>query len=93
MAMKPLRERNPIIVAIVGLVILAGIALLTFDSANLPIIGGGTTYTAYFAEDAGLQAGNEVRVAGVIVGRVTALEVRSDAQPLIYYRSGYRRLD
>jgi flavin reductase (DIM6/NTAB) family NADH-FMN oxidoreductase RutF len=30
----------------------------------------------------------------VIVGRVTALEVRkSDAEPLIYYRSGYRRLD
>jgi flavin reductase (DIM6/NTAB) family NADH-FMN oxidoreductase RutF len=29
----------------------------------------------------------------VIVGRVTALEVRSDLPPLIYYRSGYRRLD
>jgi phospholipid/cholesterol/gamma-HCH transport system substrate-binding protein len=75
MAMKPLRERNPIIVAIVGLVILAGIGLLTFDSANLPIIGGGTTYTAYFAEDAGLQAGNEVRVAGVIVGQVTGISL------------------
>jgi flavin reductase (DIM6/NTAB) family NADH-FMN oxidoreductase RutF len=30
----------------------------------------------------------------IIVGRVTALEVRkSDAEPLIYYRSGYRGLD
>jgi flavin reductase (DIM6/NTAB) family NADH-FMN oxidoreductase RutF len=29
----------------------------------------------------------------VIVGQVTALDVRSDAQPLLYYRSGYRRLD
>ena len=75
MAMKPLRERNPIIVAIVGLVILAAIALLTFDSANLPIIGGGTTYTAYFAEDAGLQPGNEVRIAGVIVGQVTGVSL------------------
>ena len=73
--MKPLAERNPIAVAIAGLVILAAIALLTFDSANLPIIGGGTTYTAYFAEDAGLQAGNEVRVAGVIVGRVTGISL------------------
>jgi flavin reductase (DIM6/NTAB) family NADH-FMN oxidoreductase RutF len=36
-----------------------------------------------------LEAGDH----SVIVGRVTALEVRSDAQPLIYYRSGYRRLD
>jgi phospholipid/cholesterol/gamma-HCH transport system substrate-binding protein len=72
-AMKPLSERNPIVVAIVGLVILAALALLVFDSANLPIIGGGTGYTAYFAEDAGLQAGNEVRIAGVIVGQVTGV--------------------
>jgi flavin reductase (DIM6/NTAB) family NADH-FMN oxidoreductase RutF len=36
-----------------------------------------------------LEAGDH----SVIVGRVTALDVRSDAPPLIYYRSGYRRLD
>jgi len=35
-----------------------------------------------------LEAGDH----SIIVGRVTALEVRSDAQPLVYYRSGYRRL-
>ena len=29
----------------------------------------------------------------VIVGNVTALEVRSDAEPLVYFRSGYRSLD
>jgi phospholipid/cholesterol/gamma-HCH transport system substrate-binding protein len=73
--MKPLSERNPIIVAIVGLVLLAAVTLLVFDSANLPIIGGGTGYTAYFAEDAGLQAGNEVRIAGVIVGQVTGISL------------------
>ena len=71
--MKPLSERNPIAAAIVGLVLLGLIAFLVFDSANLPIIGGGTGYTAYFAEDAGLSPGNEVRVAGVIVGRVTGI--------------------
>jgi phospholipid/cholesterol/gamma-HCH transport system substrate-binding protein len=73
--MKPLSERNPIAVAIAGLVLLGLIAFLVFDSANLPIIGGGTGYTAYFAEDAGLQPGNEVRVAGVIVGRVTGISL------------------
>jgi len=51
------------------------IGLVTFDSANLPIIGGGTVYTAYFAADAGLQAGNEVRIAGVIVGQVTGISL------------------
>jgi phospholipid/cholesterol/gamma-HCH transport system substrate-binding protein len=74
-SIKPLSERNPVIVAIVGLLILAALALLTFDSQNLPIIGGGTGYTAYFAEDAGLQAGNEVRVAGVTVGHVTGISL------------------
>ncbi|HXN02078.1 MAG TPA: flavin reductase family protein [Candidatus Dormibacteraeota bacterium] len=39
--------------------------------------------------DSTLEAGDH----SIIVGRVTALEVRSDAQPLVYYRSGYRRLD
>ena len=29
----------------------------------------------------------------IIVGRVVALEVLSEAEPLLYYRSGYRRLD
>ena len=36
-----------------------------------------------------LEAGDH----SVIVGRVTALDVRSEAPPLLYYRSGYRRLD
>ena len=39
--------------------------------------------------DRTLEAGDH----SIIVGRVTALEVRSDAEPLIYYRNGYRRLD
>ena len=38
--------------------------------------------------DSTLEAGDH----SIIVGRVTALEVRSNAQPLIYYRSRYRRL-
>lgn len=72
-SMKPIRERNPIAVAVAGLAILAVIGLLTYFSADLPIIGGGTGYTAYFAEDAGLQPGNEVRIAGVTVGNVTGV--------------------
>jgi phospholipid/cholesterol/gamma-HCH transport system substrate-binding protein len=73
--MKPIAERNPIAVAIAGLVILAAIGLLTFFSGSLPFIGGGTGYTAYFAEAAGLTPGNEVRVAGVTVGHVTGVSL------------------
>ncbi len=73
--MKPIRERNPIAVALVGLAILATLALAAFFANALPFIGGGTGYTAYFSEAAGLQPGNEVRVAGVKVGRVTGVSL------------------
>jgi phospholipid/cholesterol/gamma-HCH transport system substrate-binding protein len=73
--LKPIRERNPIGVAVAGLAILAALALLAYFSGNVPLIGGGTGYTADFAEAAGLQAGNEVRVAGVTVGRVTGVSL------------------
>jgi len=74
-SITPIRERNPIAVALAGLAVLAVIALLTYFSGNLPIIGGGTTYTAYFAEAAGLQPGNEVRIAGVSVGQVSGVSL------------------
>ncbi|MGI8666161.1 MAG: MCE family protein [Jatrophihabitans sp.] len=71
--MKSFGERNPITVAMVGLVAIALVFLGTFYSQDLPVIGGGTTYSADFSEAAGLQAGNEVRVAGVKVGSVRSI--------------------
>jgi len=73
--MKSIRERNPVVIGIVGIVVLAVVGLLTYYSDDLPIIGGGTTYTADFTEAAGLVSGNEVRVAGVKVGTVSRLSL------------------
>jgi phospholipid/cholesterol/gamma-HCH transport system substrate-binding protein len=69
--LKPMHERNPIAVCLVGLVVLALLGTVAYRAEDLPLIGGGTTYTADFTEGAGLRSGNEVRVAGVKVGKVT----------------------
>jgi phospholipid/cholesterol/gamma-HCH transport system substrate-binding protein len=87
-AAKPLSRRDPIAVAVAGLVILAGVAALTYFSGNLPFIGGGTTYTAYFAEAGGLQSGNEVRVAGVVVGHVTGVSLDGDKVAVTFQEKG-----
>jgi phospholipid/cholesterol/gamma-HCH transport system substrate-binding protein len=72
---KSIRERNPVLIGVLGIVVLAVIGLLTYYSDDLPIIGGGTTYTADFTEAAGLASGNEVRVAGVKVGTVSKVSL------------------
>ncbi|MCP9982967.1 MCE family protein [Actinomadura madurae] len=76
--LKPLRERNPIGVAAVGVALLLVLGMLAFRADDLPVIGGGTTYSAYFSEAAGLKDGQEVRVAGVKVGKVTAVELEGN---------------
>ncbi|MGI8332994.1 MCE family protein [Actinomadura scrupuli] len=71
--MRPVRERDPIAVCLAGFAIIIVLALLAYSADDLPVIGGGTTYTADFTESAGLTSGNEVRVAGVKVGKVTGV--------------------
>ena len=78
-----MRERNYATIGAVTLAVIVLAVLAAFYSDDLPIIGGGTTYTAYFTESAGLVRGNEVRVAGVKVGQVTSValarnEIRVD---------------
>jgi phospholipid/cholesterol/gamma-HCH transport system substrate-binding protein len=69
--MKPFRERNPLVIGVLGLTVLALLVLAAFNADELPIIGGGTTYRADFSESAGLKPKDEVRIAGVKVGKVT----------------------
>ena len=73
--MTPLRERNKATVGIVGIVV---INALLFTSFNLDKLRGGDTYSAHFAEAAGLRSGDEVRAAGVKVGKVTDVSLDKD---------------
>jgi phospholipid/cholesterol/gamma-HCH transport system substrate-binding protein len=76
--MKPFRERDPMTIGIVGLLVIAALVYVAFNAQNLPIIGGGTTYRAQFNEAGGLQPTDDVRIAGVKVGTVTAVDLVDD---------------
>lgn len=76
--MKPFRERNPVIIGVIGISVIALMMLGAFRADRLPIIGSGDTYHADFAEVGALKAGNEVRVAGISVGKVQGIELKGN---------------
>ncbi|WP_328882039.1 MCE family protein [Streptomyces sp. NBC_00299] len=76
--LTPFRERNPVAIGAVGLTTLALLAVAAFNADRLPVIGDGETYSAAFAEAGGLKPGDEVRVAGVKVGKVEEVDLDGD---------------
>ncbi|MER5999429.1 MlaD family protein [Nonomuraea sp. NPDC003707] len=76
MALKSFRDRNRIVVGLVSLATLAAILVGTFLVGNLGLLEGGYSMSGVFVDSGGLRTGNDVRVAGVRVGKVT--EVRAD---------------
>lgn len=85
--MKPFRERNPIIIGVVGLMALVGIALGGWYYDQLPLISPGKTYSAYFAEAGGLTEGAEVQVSGITVGKVSGVTLDGQ-QVLVTFKVG-----
>lgn len=71
-------SRNPTAIGAIGLVLITVILWSGFNAGKLPIIGGGTQYTALFTEDAGLGPNNDVRIAGVKVGSVSSVALEND---------------
>ncbi|MFG1639824.1 MCE family protein [Amycolatopsis sp. NPDC049252] len=68
----------PVRTALVGLAVLGLGVVTAMNARSLPVIGDGTTYSAEFSEAAGLFEGNDVRIAGVQVGRVSDIRLRGD---------------
>jgi phospholipid/cholesterol/gamma-HCH transport system substrate-binding protein len=73
--MIPFRERNKTVIGAVG--ILSILALLA-GSFSIDAIIGGAEYKAEFTEAAGLRPNDEVRVAGVKVGKVLSVDLAGD---------------
>jgi phospholipid/cholesterol/gamma-HCH transport system substrate-binding protein len=76
--MKPFRERNPVIIGAISLAVIAALILAAFRAQDLPLIGGGDTYTAAFSEAGGLKVDDPVRIAGVRVGKVESIGLEGD---------------
>ncbi|WP_034716509.1 MCE family protein [Intrasporangium chromatireducens] len=74
-ASVPFRERNPVPIGAIGLLVIAGLLALAFNAEKLPLIGGGTSYSAAFSEAGGIKPDDDVRVAGVKVGKVTGVDL------------------
>ncbi|MFC9508389.1 MCE family protein [Streptomyces sp. NPDC057002] len=76
--MIPFRERNAVVIGAIGLTVLALLAVAAFNADRLPVIGDGETYSAAFSEAGGLKPGDEVRIAGVKVGKVEEVDLDGD---------------
>jgi phospholipid/cholesterol/gamma-HCH transport system substrate-binding protein len=74
----PFRERNPVKVGAASLAVLVAVMVLAFKAGDLPLIGGGDTYHASFSDASGIKANDEVRIAGVRVGKVTAVDLNGN---------------
>jgi len=73
--MTPFRERNQTMIGSIGIVVILAMMVGAFKADQLPVIGAGDIYYADFAEVGGLHPGNEVRVAGVSVGKVEDIKL------------------
>jgi phospholipid/cholesterol/gamma-HCH transport system substrate-binding protein len=74
----PFRERNPVPIGAAGLLAIAVLLFLAFNIQSIPFIGGGDSYRAAFSEAGGLLKGDDVRIAGVKVGKVQGVDLAGD---------------
>jgi phospholipid/cholesterol/gamma-HCH transport system substrate-binding protein len=84
----PFRERNKTVIGAVGIVAITAVLLGAF---NLDGFLGGDAYKAEFSEAAGLKPEDEVRVAGVKVGKVLSVDLDGD-KVLVEFRVRDARL-
>jgi phospholipid/cholesterol/gamma-HCH transport system substrate-binding protein len=75
---KPFRERNPVVIGAISISVILLMLISAFKAQDLPLIGGGDKYTAAFSEAGGLKVNDEVRIAGVRVGKVESITLDDD---------------
>ena len=76
--MKPFREQNKAVIGGIGVTAILTALAVSFQTDKLPVIGFREIVKAEFSEAAGLRPADEVRVAGVKVGKVTGVDLEGD---------------
>ena len=74
--MRPFRERNPIVIGIIGITVVIALTVGSFNYQKLPFFSSGITYSAYFDEAGGLTAGAPVQVSGLRSGQVQNISLQ-----------------
>jgi phospholipid/cholesterol/gamma-HCH transport system substrate-binding protein len=72
---KPLGQRSPVLIGVMGSVIVALVVIAAFQYDKLPFVKDTNDYSAYFSEAGGIKTGSTVRVSGMGVGRVSDIRL------------------
>ena len=73
--MKSFSERNPIVIAMVGVALTGVVVLAALNYDKLPFVSSQKQYSAYFSEAGGLSPGAAVQVSGYEVGKVSSVSL------------------
>ncbi|MHA3021762.1 MCE family protein [Mycobacterium sp. BMJ-28] len=76
--MKSFRERNPIIIGAISLILVATVTVGALNYNSLPFLSTGNRYSAYFEEAGGLTTGAPVQVAGFTSGQVKKITLEPE---------------
>lgn len=90
MRLRLFKDASPVRAALVGFALLALVLVVSINLDQMPLIGDGPEYQAEFLDAAGLQVGEEVRVAGIKVGDVTSTEIEADRVVVSFRAKGQR---
>ena len=78
MSVKNFRERSPVTIGLVSIIAITVGMALAFSIDKLPFVKQAYEISADFENAAGLNAENQVRVAGIKVGTVSDIELMGD---------------
>jgi phospholipid/cholesterol/gamma-HCH transport system substrate-binding protein len=76
--MKSFSERNPLIIGLVGLTLVAALLMGALNYQRIPFLYQGKTYSAYFADAGGLLSGAGVQVSGFPAGKVSDMDLEGN---------------